>query len=114
MSKKGKLTSINGKQVVATIDSAAPVQLNSDLYTQTVRCKSCEILTDTKCAWCVQYRGTSRKSFHHRKKKINTSPRRNAASTSHTNLRYLNSPEKQKRYRKLKVRSDTAERKVKK
>ena len=46
MSKKGKLTSINGKQVVATIDSAALVQLNGDLYNQTVKCKSCEILTN--------------------------------------------------------------------
>ena len=112
MSKKGKLTSINGKQVVATIDSAAPVQLNGDLYIQTVRYKSCQILTnDTKCAQCVQYRDTLRKSFH--RWKINTSPHRNTASTSHTNLGYLNTPEKQQRYRKLKIRSDTAERKVK-
>ena len=86
ISKKGKLTSIN-KEVVATIDSAVPVQLNGDLYTQTVRHKSCAILTnDTKCAKCVQYRDTLRKSFHRWKKKINTSPCRNTASTSHTNL----------------------------
>lgn len=115
ISKKGKLTSINGKQVVATIDSAASVQLNGDSYAQTVRYKSCQILTNnTKCAQYVQYRDTLRKSTSfHRWNKINTSPRRNTASTSHTNLRYLNTPEKQQRYRKLKVRSDTAERKVK-
>ena len=114
MLKKGKLASINDKEVVVTVDSAAPVQLNGDLYTQTVRCKSCQILTnDTKCAQCVQYRDSLRKSFHHWKKKIDTSPRRNTASTSHTNLRYLNTLEKQQRYHKLKVRSDTAERKAK-
>ena len=45
---------------------------------------------------------------------MNTSPGKNTASTSHTNLRYLNTPKKSQRYRKLKVRSDTAERKVNK
>ena len=94
ISKKGKLTSIN-KEVVAVVDSAVPVQLNGDLYTQTVRHKSCAILTnDTKCAKCVQYRDTLRNSFH-RWKKINTSPRRNTASTSHTNLRYSNTTQRQ-------------------
>ena len=114
MSKKGKLTSNNGKETVATIDSAAPVQLNGNVYTQTVRYKACQILTaDTKCWQCVRYRDSLRKSFHRWKKRINTSPSRKTATTSHTNLRFLNTPERQQRYRNLKVRSDTAERKVK-
>ena len=115
LSKKGKLTSKNGKDIVATVDLAAPVQLNGEVHTQTVRSKSCEILTnETKCAQCVNYRDTLRKLFHRWKKRMNTSPGKNTASTSHTNLRYLNTPKKSQRYRKLKVRSDTAERKVNK
>ena len=116
LSKKGKIMSRNGKDVVASIDSSVPVHLNGDTYTQTVRRSTCEILTnDAKCGQCVDYRGTLRKSFHRWKKgKESPSRRRRTASTSHTNLRYLNTPDKRQRYRKLKVRSDTAERKVKK
>ena len=65
LSKKGKLTSKNDKDTVATVDLATPVQLNGEVYTQTVRSKSCEILTnETKCAQCVNYRDTLMKSFH--------------------------------------------------
>ena len=106
----------DGKDVVASIDSSAPVHLNGVTYTQTVRKSTCEILTsDTKCGQCVNYRDTLRKSFHRWKKgKESPSQCRRTVSTSHTNLRYLNTPEKRQRYRILKMRSDTAERKVKK
>ena len=103
----------NGKEVVASIDSIAPAHLNGNIYTQTVRKSSCEILTNNaKCEQCVDYRDTLWKAFHRWNKRKNL-PSRNTASTSHTNLRCLNTPEKRQRYRKLKVRSDTAERKVK-
>ena len=69
LSKKGKIMSKNSKDVVASIDSSAPVHLNGDNYTQTVRKSTCEILTnDTKCGQCVNYRDTLRKSFHRWKK----------------------------------------------
>ena len=113
IAKKGKIMSKNGKDVVATIDSAVPVLLNGDIYAQTVRKSSCEVLTnDTKCEQCVNYRDTLRKSFHRWKKRKDLPPSRDIASTSHTNLRYLNTPEKRQRYRKLKVRSDMAEQKM--
>ena len=114
MAKKGTLTSSDGKEIVAALDSNAPVELNGEVYTQTVRHRSCEILTNgTKCPQCVKYRDSLRKVFHRWQKRCNSSPGHNTASTSHTNVRYLNTPERQERYRKLKVRSDTAERRVK-
>lgn len=116
LSKKGKVMSRDGKDVVASIDSSVPVNLNGDIYTHTVRRSTCEILTsDVKCEQCVIFRDTLRKSFHRWKKGTESLSRHQCtASTSHTNLHYLNTPEKQRRYQKLKVRSDTAERKVKK
>ena len=110
MAKKGTLTSSDGKEIVAALDSTA---LNGEVYTQTVRHRSCEILTNsTKCPQCVKYRDSLRKVFHQWQKRCNSSPGHNTASTSHTNVRYLNTPERQERYRKLKVRSDTAEKRM--
>lgn len=116
VTKKGKIMSRNGNDVVAFIDSRAPVHLNGDTYTRTVRRSTCEIITNNKkCRQCVDYRDTLRKSFHRWKKgKESPNRRRCTASTSRTNLRYVNTPEKRQCYRKLKIRSDTAERKVKK
>lgn len=63
LSKKGKFTSRNGKEIVGSVDSFAPVHLNGETYTQTVRNTSCQILTNgTKCEQCVMYRDTLRKS----------------------------------------------------
>ena len=69
LSKKGKIMSRDGKDVVASIDSSAPVHLNGDAFTQTVRRFTCEILTnDVKCGQCIKYRDTLHKSFHRWKK----------------------------------------------
>ena len=91
IAKKGTLTSSDGKEVVAALDSTASVELNGEVHTQTVRHRSCEILTNgAKCVQCVKYRDSLRKVFHRWQKRCNSSRGHNTASTSRTNVRYLN------------------------
>ena len=69
----GKLTSRHGDGIVASLDSYAPVVLNSEVCTQTVRNKSCEITVNS--GKCIQYKNSLWKSLHHLlAKKKNTSP----------------------------------------
>ena len=69
-SMKGKLTARHGDDIVALLDSYAPVVLNGEVYGQTVRYKSCELIVNgVKCGQCVQYRDSLRKSFHRWEKK---------------------------------------------
>ena len=113
-SMKGKLTSRHGDGIVASLDSYAPVVLNGEVCTQTVRNKSCEIIVNSaKCGHCVQYRDSLRKSFHRWQKRKIISPSRRTATSSCTNFALLNTPEKLQRYRKLKTRSLATERKLK-
>ena len=111
---KGKLTSRHGDGIVASLDSHAPVVLNGEVCTQTVRNKSCEIIVNSaKCGHCVQYRDSLRKSFHRWQKKKIISPSRRTATSSCTNFALLNTPEKLQRYKKLKTRSLATEKKLK-
>ena len=74
-SMKGKLTSRHGHDIVASLDSYAPVILNDEVYVQTARFKPCEIIVGSaKCGHCIQYRDNLQKSFHRweKKKKIFT------------------------------------------
>lgn len=112
-SKHGKLMSKDGKKVVGFIDKYAPVCLNGDTYDCTVRNSECEIIVNGgKCEKCVSYRDTLRKAYHRWQKKKQRSPGRHTSTTSKTNFRYLNTPEKQERYKKLKHRSRTVERRL--
>ena len=114
LSKRGKLPSKSGA-VATTIDAYAPVELNGEMYAQTVRNMSCEIIVNgAKCPKCVQYRGTLRKAHYRWVAQKKMSPKRRTSSTSRINFRLLNTPEKQQWYRNLKVRSVAAERKLKK
>ena len=67
----------------------------------------------SKCSHCVAYRSTLRKLYHRWNTKRYTSPTQLTSSTSHTNFRFLDTPEKQQRYRNLKSHSNAAERKLK-
>ena len=114
--KKGTLKSIGGKKVVAVIDRNAPVWCNGQMYTQTIRNNLCEIFVPrgfkSECNKCESYGGTHRKSFYRQKAKELVSPNQRTTTTSRTNIRFLSTPEKRHRYRRLKIRSDTAERKL--
>ena len=60
----------------------------------------------------MSYRDTLRKAYHRWLKNKQRSPGRHTSTTSNTNLRYLNTPEKLQHYKKLKHRSRAAERRL--
>lgn len=63
----------NGKKynnTVAFLDTSTSVVLNGEMYSQTVRSSSCELLTHvTKCSSCVAYRDPLRVLYNRWKKK---------------------------------------------
>ena len=111
--KKGKLMSKN-KGEISSIDSHSPVQLNGQTFSKTVRHSKCEVLvSEGKCSTCVKYRNSLRRIYHRwTKKKV--SPRRREATSSRTNFRHLNTPEKGRRYRNLRRRLLSTEKEVEK
>lgn len=107
-SRKGIFQSVKGSRV-AFVDSYYPVQLNRQLYSRTVRTTACDLLVHgVKCTACKEYRSTLR-SLHSRK--IRPPMSDSTAVSSHSNIRYLRTPERKKRIAKLKaaVDSKTAE-----
>lgn len=62
----------------------------------------------SKCSSCVSYRDHSLRSIYHRwVKQGSQSPSCRVSSTSRANIRYLNTPERVKRYSKLRTRLAT-------
>ena len=112
-SKQGTCKERNGKDIIAVVDRYAPVALNGEVYDATVRNSQCEIIVNgAKCEKCVSYRDTLRKAYHRWIKSKQTSASRRTSSTSKANFRYLDTPEKQQRSKKLKRRSRETERKL--
>ena len=97
----------------AVIDDSADVSLNGENYWCTVRTKSCEMLVPSgKCSKCVLYRASLRKMYSRWEKSILSSPTRHTTTSSRTNIRYLKTPLKRKRYHSLRARITSAERKL--
>ena len=79
----------------------------------TVPKSKCEIIVNYgKCEKCVSYRDTLRKAHNRWRKIRQRSPGRHTSTTSKTNYRYLNTPEKLQRHKKLKLQSRRAERRL--
>ena len=98
--KKGKIISPDGK-IVCFVHSAS-VEFNGKSYQETLRLSNCELLsTSMKCCICKNYRGTLRSMYHRWSKKLQ-------ASSSYTNERYLNTPEKKVKMDCLKKKARTA------
>ena len=109
-SKKGKFISKDGKEV-ACVDSSLPVYLNGQIHSETIRTTECEILVmNLKCSACKNYRRTVRLLYNRWQKRNSESI---SADSSHTNHRYLNTPEKVRKLRNVKKRAKKAEIKVK-
>ena len=103
--KKGVFKSRDGK-VSATLDSYA--------CRSTIQTVKCELLTTSekcKCRPCITYRATIRKLYN-RWCKRSLSPI--GDSSSHTNFRYMNTPEKKAKVAELKKRATMAENEVRK
>lgn len=105
-SRKGKLCNKSGG-VVAFTDHYAPVRLNGETFQSTVRTTNCELLVHgEKCKPCSLYRKTLR-VLYDRWCKRNSDEL--SSSSSHTNNRYLNTPEKLAKVTNLRQRVRNAE-----
>ena len=101
--KKGKIISAQG-QAKAYIDEYAPVTLGVDTYQATIRTTSCELLTSgNKCSKCKRYRNTLRRSACDM-----------SSPTSHSNERYLNTPQRKLKLSKVKKRLAAANKQISK
>ena len=102
-SRKGQIMNHSG-DVVAYRDDYCPVTLHGELYSSTIRSTKCELLAnDVKCSACKKYRGVLR-SMHNRSLKQDNEKRSDVSS--HTNYRYLKTPDRRKRMRQLKDHLD--------
>ena len=88
--KKGELRSSDSKTVVTTVDQYAPVYVSDQKYDSTVRCTKCTVIVQDKlkCSSCVAYRGTLCKTYHRWTDKLNSSPDRCTAPSSHVIFRF--------------------------
>lgn len=99
--KKGKILSPNGK-IAAYVDD--------DSYTKTVRTADCELICpSTKCESCKSYRANLRSIYNRWSKQRGFN---GSDTSSHTNDRYLNTPEKRAKMDGLRKRAHNAEEEV--
>lgn len=110
---RGKFTSTSGG-VTAYLDKNAAVEINGQTYCETIRASRCHLLIrGTKCPECVSYRDTLRSMHHRWLKRQKASPSQVSSTHSHTNERWLNTPQRRMKASKLKKRVISAEKKVK-
>ena len=96
--------------VVAYRDDYCPVSLHGELYSSTIRSTQCELLVNgVKCDTCKRYRSVLR-SMHSRSQKQDSE--KNSRVSSHTNYRYLKTPERRSRMRQLKADLDQSKREI--
>ena len=104
LAKKGKIISPDGK-VAAYIDNYA-VELNGERYTNTVHTSNCELLCSSlKCSPCKAYRANLRAIYNRWSKRSSDG----SDTSSHTNDRYLNTPQKKAKINALRNRMHAAE-----
>ena len=72
-----------------------------------------QLLSKTKCSSCVAYRGTLYKAYHRWTDKLNSSPDRCTAPSSHVNFPFLSTPQKQTRYTRLRSKLHAVEKNLK-
>lgn len=70
------------------------------------------LVPNGKCLKCVSYRASLRTMYTRWQKSVASSPTRHTCSTSHTNFRYLSTPQKKRRMDSLRARAASAERKL--
>lgn len=95
-------------ELTAFVDSYAPVSFNGELYLQTIRAATCELLVHGgKCKSCKEYRGPLR-AMHSR-----WTAHKGKRASKYTNDQHLNTPQKKQKLDGLKARAQEAEREVK-
>ena len=106
------LENVKGSKGAAILDNDCDVNVEGCTYQVTVRHVNCELLVNNggvKCNVCKAYRSALRAMYSHyvkQKSRLCTSPR------SHVNLRYLSTPERQKRFKNIKAQAKASSRKL--
>ena len=110
LSKKGKIIAPNGK-VVAYVDNCI-TKVDGQIFLNTICTSECELLcTSMKCASCKAYR-TNLRAMHSRWSR-SLCDRSRIDTSSHTNDRYLTSPQRNAKIDALRNRMHVAEEEVK-
>ena len=101
-SRKGKFQSA-GNSTVAFTDTYYPVSLNGKEYSRTIRTSACELLVHgPKCDVCKKYRSSLRSLHSQWMSQLNANSGKHTAVSSHTNYRYLRTPQRKERMSELK------------
>ena len=96
--RKGRITSNDGR-ITAILDNDGVI-VNKQFHDKTVRASSCQKITKgSRCCDCETYRNTLRSLYSKLLKSKSMSKATN--TTSHTNDRYLSTPERRKKVSKL-------------
>ena len=106
--KKGKIISPDGK-IAAYVDNCT-TEIGGEIYKSTVRTSDCELLcSSVKCPSCKAYRANLRAIYNRWAKQSSDG----SDTSSHTNDRYLNTPQKKAKIGALRIRMHAAEEEVK-
>ena len=105
--RKGVLLS-QAQTIAAQVDDYSPVFFQGESFMSTVRISTCELLNAKaiRCAACKKYCNSLRSIYHRWSKQKSLSPSHRESTKSKTNIRWLNTPQKAKRYSKLRSRFD--------
>ena len=108
-SRKDQIKNPSG-DVVAYRDGYCPVSLHGELYSSTIRSTKCELLVnEVKCGTCKGYRSNLRSMYN---RSLKQDSEKNSHVSSHTNYRYLKTPERQRRMHQLKSDLDQSKREI--
>ena len=105
--KKEKIMSAKG-ETSAYLDEH-PVEMNGKRYPRTIRSSKCELIGSIKYVSCRNYHSNLRSMYHRWMKHSEDS--RNSLH-SHTNERYMNTPQKKAKISRLRNRAHVAEQEV--
>lgn len=111
-SRKGKFHSTNNKPV-AFVDNFFPVSYEGIRHDRTVRSSTCEYLVKlARCESCKKYRSSLRSMYSRWSTRQTSDSSKHTSVSSHTNYRYLNTPERKKRMLNLKNELDDKRKEV--
>ena len=110
--RRGKIH--RGTEESAFVDNFFPVEIDGQVYSRTVRSAKCEFLVDAvRCESCKHYRANLRALSSRQNKQTLCTPTKRTSTSSHVNFRYLNTPEKAKRFLNCSTEARVAKQKVK-
>ena len=108
-SRKGVFKSQNGLTITAHHDTQYPVEGEEGTSVGTIRSTECQLLISPakiRCQFCISHRHSLRSMFS----RFSKGKEKLVAPDSHTNLRYLNTPEKQQKFKQMRMEITSTQR----